>query len=58
MFQMAFLPEACDYIGESKEETLSMAEPLDGPTLKVFCDIAKEYGIWLSLGGFHELVFR
>jgi phosphosulfolactate synthase (CoM biosynthesis protein A) len=53
---MAFLPEACDYVGESKAETLSMAEPLNGDVMKEFCSLAKENEIWLSVGGIHEQV--
>jgi hypothetical protein len=56
VFQMVFLPEACDYIGESKEETLGMAQPLSGDLIKTFCSLAKENDIWLSLGGIHEQV--
>lgn len=51
---MVFLPEACDYIGDSKTETLSMAEPLNGDVIKAFCTLAKENEIWLSIGGIHE----
>lgn len=53
---MVFLPEACDYIGESKAETLAMAQPLSGDLMKTFCNLAKENDIWLSLGGIHEQV--
>jgi hypothetical protein len=53
---MVFLPEACDYIGESKAETLAMAQPLSGDLIKTFCSLAKENDIWLSLGGIHEQV--
>jgi hypothetical protein len=56
VFQMVFLPEACDYIGESKEETLGLAQPLSGDLIKRFCSLAKENDIWLSLGGIHEQV--
>ncbi|PSN56183.1 hypothetical protein C0J52_01410 [Blattella germanica] len=52
--KMVFLPEACDYIGESKEETMLLAEPLDGPTVKSFCKMAKDNKIWISVGGVHE----
>ncbi|XP_069693909.1 deaminated glutathione amidase-like isoform X2 [Periplaneta americana] len=54
--EMVFLPEACDYIGESKEETLAMSESLDEYLLKTFCNLAKENEIWLSLGGIHVRV--
>ncbi|XP_063802889.1 deaminated glutathione amidase isoform X2 [Pseudophryne corroboree] len=51
---MVFLPEACDYIGSNTEETLSLAEPLDGDLMQRYADLARECGVWLSLGGFHE----
>jgi hypothetical protein len=51
---MVFLPEACDYIGESKAQTLAIAESLNGDLIKTFCSLAKENEIWLSLGGIHE----
>nr|CAD7593158.1 unnamed protein product [Timema genevievae] len=54
--QMMFLPEACDYIGESIAETLALAEPLDGPLVKKYCILAKNSKLWLSLGGIHEKV--
>ncbi|XP_065348499.1 deaminated glutathione amidase [Cloeon dipterum] len=52
--QMVFLPEACDYIAESKEETLKLSEPLNGTLIGQYQTLAKKLGIWLSLGGFHE----
>nr|CAD7196776.1 unnamed protein product [Timema douglasi] len=52
--QMMFLPEGCDYIGESLAETLALAEPLDGPLVKKYCNLAKNLKLWLSLGGIHE----
>ena len=51
---MAFLPEGFDYIAESKDQSLSMAEPLDGDTISAYREIARENGIALSLGGFHR----
>ncbi|XP_063234210.1 deaminated glutathione amidase isoform X2 [Bacillus rossius redtenbacheri] len=51
---MLFLPEACDYVGESIPEMLSMAETLDGPLVRQFCDLARQTGMWLSLGGIHR----
>nr|CAD7415640.1 unnamed protein product [Timema poppensis] len=54
---MMFLPEGCDYIGESLAETLALAEPLDGPLVKKYCNLAKNLKLWLSLGGIHEKVY-
>ncbi|KAL7631924.1 UNVERIFIED_CONTAM: hypothetical protein RMT77_017755 [Armadillidium vulgare] len=51
--QMIFLPEACDYIGESREETISLAESLSGSTVTSYCDLAKDSNIWISVGGIH-----
>ena len=50
---MAFLPEGFDYIAETKEQSLSMAETLDGDTISAYRQIARDNGIALSLGGFH-----
>ncbi|KAM8921521.1 deaminated glutathione amidase [Pelodytes ibericus] len=51
---MVFLPEAFDYIGSSTEETLTLAETLEGDIIQRYTSIAKQYGVWLSLGGLHE----
>ncbi|XP_044305138.1 deaminated glutathione amidase isoform X2 [Varanus komodoensis] len=51
---IVFLPEAFDYIGRSTEETLSLAEPLEGETVQRYARLASECAVWLSLGGFHE----
>lgn len=55
-FQMVFLPEAFDFIGESKEETFKLAEPLDGHLISNFKELAKSNKVWLSLGGAHVKV--
>ena len=51
-----FLPECFDYVGESREQSVSMAAPLDSPRIQGLCELAKELGVWLSLGGYHEKV--
>ncbi|KAG8146591.1 hypothetical protein E2320_013731 [Naja naja] len=51
---IVFLPEAFDFIGSCTEETLSLAEPLEGDYLQRYVSLARECGVWLSLGGFHE----
>ncbi|XP_053134783.1 deaminated glutathione amidase [Hemicordylus capensis] len=51
---VVFLPEAFDFIGSSVEETLSLAEPLEGDHVQRYVSLARECGVWLSLGGFHE----
>ena len=55
---MVFLPEAFDYIGESAEETLALAQPLGGSTVRRFQAAAKQHNVWLSLGGFHRQAWR
>lgn len=52
--QMLFFPEACDYIAESKLQSVEMAEGLDGDLMSRFCQAARENGLWLSIGGFHQ----
>ena len=49
-----FLPEAFDFIGESTAQTLKLAEPIDGPLLSQYKDVARDLNVSLSLGGFHE----
>ncbi|KAJ8960385.1 hypothetical protein NQ314_006075 [Rhamnusium bicolor] len=51
---MIFLPEACDYIAIDKDESKAMSEPLNGPLITEYKNIAKDHKIWLSVGGFHE----
>ena len=55
--QVVFLPECFDYVGENREQTLSMAAPLESTRMQGLRDLAKELGVWLSLGGYHEKVF-
>ncbi|XP_026208276.1 deaminated glutathione amidase [Anabas testudineus] len=51
---MVFLPEGFDYIGSSREETLSLSESLAGDTVSRYTQLARKLEVWLSLGGFHE----
>lgn len=51
---MVFLPEGFDYIGSSKEETLSLSESLTGDIISRYTQLARKLEMWLSLGGFHE----
>ncbi|XP_048343080.1 deaminated glutathione amidase isoform X2 [Sphaerodactylus townsendi] len=51
---IVFLPEAFDFIGSNTEETLSLAEPLEGDHVQHYAGLARDCGVWLSLGGFHE----
>ncbi|XP_071442557.1 deaminated glutathione amidase [Hetaerina americana] len=52
--KVVFLPEACDYLGRSTQEILALAEPLDGPTISRYKELASHHNIWISLGGVHE----
>lgn len=51
--KMVFLPEACDYIAESKEASLQLAEPIHGPQVTRYRELAASSSVWLSLGGIH-----
>ncbi|KAG0599757.1 hypothetical protein M758_12G176200 [Ceratodon purpureus] len=48
------LPECFSFIGSKEGETLKIAEPLTGPIIKRYQSLAREAGLWLSLGGFQE----
>ncbi|XWS56495.1 hypothetical protein CRYUN_Cryun09bG0090100 [Craigia yunnanensis] len=52
--KMLCLPENFSYVGGMSEDSLLIAEPLDGPIMQKYCSLARESGIWLSLGGFPE----
>ncbi|XP_056366988.1 deaminated glutathione amidase [Oenanthe melanoleuca] len=49
-----FLPEGFDFIGDSPQHSLALAEPLHGDTVGRYRQLARECDVWLSLGGFHE----
>ena len=53
---MIFFPEACDYMAEMNSESMGMAEDLDGPLFQQYRELAKEFNIWMSIGGFHNKV--
>ncbi|XVF75452.1 hypothetical protein PTKIN_Ptkin13bG0189900 [Pterospermum kingtungense] len=52
--KMLCLPENFSYVGDMSGDSLLIAEPLDGPIMQKYCSLARESGIWLSLGGFQE----
>lgn len=54
--QIAFLPEACDYLADNKADAVSMAESLDGSIVQRYKELALKEDMWLSLGGVHEAV--
>ncbi|XP_006345903.1 nitrilase-like protein 2 [Solanum tuberosum] len=47
-------PENFSFVGDLEGESLTVAEPLDGPIMNGYCSLARESNIWLSLGGFQE----
>ena len=51
------LPENFDFIATSPEESVALAQPLDGPLFSAYQSLARQHGVWLSLGGFHEKVY-
>jgi len=55
---MIFLPEACDYIAESHSQLLELAEDLKGPLIANYGQLARTYNIWISIGGFHNKVYK
>src|SRR6218665_3577442 len=44
--KMAFLPECFDMIGTSREMTFANAEPLDGPLIKRYEELARSNQMW------------
>lgn len=52
--RMAFLPECFDMICPSKKLTMENGEPINGPTVQRYQELAKNLNMWLSLGGLHE----
>ena len=51
--QLVATPENTNYLGPHRDKVLR-AEPLDGPTCARFAALAKELGIHLLLGSYHE----
>ncbi|KAL2924388.1 Nitrilase-like protein 2 [Bienertia sinuspersici] len=54
--KMLCFPESFSYIGANLGDSVKIAEPLDGPLMQGYCNLARESQIWLSLGGFQEKV--
>lgn len=53
--QILFLPECCDYVSKYSAQLVELAEPLNGPLMCKYQELAKTNNMWLSLGGLHEL---
>ena len=51
---MLFLPECFAFIGVKGTDALAVMEPLNGPLLGRYRELAAKNGLWLSLGGFAE----
>ena len=54
--EIVFFPECFSFIGAAAGEAQRAAEPLTGPVMQRYLDLAKQHGVWLSLGGFQERV--
>ncbi|VDO43160.1 unnamed protein product [Haemonchus placei] len=54
--KMIFFPECFDSIGRNREETINLAIEEESPFIRRFRSLAKQHGIWMSLGGFHNKV--
>ncbi|XP_061985715.1 deaminated glutathione amidase, chloroplastic/cytosolic-like [Populus nigra] len=52
--KLVCFPESFSFIAAKDGESVKLAEPLDGPIMQRYCLLARESGIWLSLGGFQE----
>ncbi|VDK79219.1 unnamed protein product [Litomosoides sigmodontis] len=52
--KMVFFPECFDYVGENRHESATLALTEDGDYIGRYRNCAREYGLWLSLGGFHQ----
>lgn len=48
-------PECFAFMGTTgTKETANFAQSLDGELIQQYQQLARENGLWLSLGGFHE----
>ena len=54
--RIVFLPENFSFMGAKPGEAQAAAEPLDGPTMGRYLELARSERVWLSLGGFQERV--
>eukprot|EP00300_Choanocystis_sp_HF-7_P027586 c32737_g1_i1.p1 GENE.c32737_g1_i1~~c32737_g1_i1.p1 ORF type:complete len:306 (-),score=65.46 c32737_g1_i1:31-918(-) len=50
------LPENFAFMGTSSSESVAIAQPLSGPRMASYRNLAKENNVWLSLGGFQEAI--
>lgn len=55
-FDLICLPECFSFIGENSNESIENAESFhDSEILNRYKNVAKDFNVWLSLGGFQEL---
>ncbi|PIO67987.1 hydrolase, carbon-nitrogen family, partial [Teladorsagia circumcincta] len=52
--RMIFFPECFDFITLNPEESTKLATEGSDSLMHYFSSLAKEYAIWISLGGFHN----
>ncbi|KAK6747314.1 hypothetical protein RB195_000490 [Necator americanus] len=52
--KMIFFPECFDFVGRTKEENISLATEENGAVMERFRSLARESGLWISLGGLHN----
>jgi len=52
--ELVCLPENFAFLGQSFQESTQMAEPLDGPLMKRYTQLALDNRVWISFGGFQE----
>lgn len=52
--RMLFLPECAHILGDATISSVEAAEPLDGPSLKQFSELAARHKLWMSVGSFPE----
>jgi len=52
--KFVFFPENFAFMGKRPGHAQEIAEPLDGPLMSAYRDLAREHKVWLSLGGFQE----
>lgn len=51
---MLFLPENFSFMGVDQSQSVGIASALDGEVMGRYRTLAKDLGLWLSLGGFQE----
>lgn len=54
--QLLALPECFHFMGEHFSQTLAASESLEGGSMRRYRELAAEFKLWLSLGGFQERV--